>query len=123
MQEWRSRELQTTMRSKRRSLISKLKEGRNDRENAAALRKLQVYSTLNNEIRLEAFSLIHRAPGISFNDLATKLGLETGLLAYHIGLLKSNDLIQVSYERRGKETSKYSLTDSGMKAYRELFFD
>jgi hypothetical protein len=43
------------------------------------------------------------------------------LTAYHIGLLKASDLVEVSYERERKSTSHYSLTSSGKETYDELF--
>jgi predicted transcriptional regulator len=91
--------------------------------NKTALRKLQAYSVLDNKIRLSIFSAIRNSPGISFNELARKLKLETGLLAYHVSLLKANNLVDVSYEREGKDTSHYSLSREGTQIFDELSGD
>lgn len=91
------------------------------REEFKPLQRLRSYSTLNNEIRLKAFLLIHDHPGISFNDLAQKTHADTAKAAYHVGLLKASGLTEVSYEREGKATSHYSLTGLGKETYDELF--
>jgi predicted transcriptional regulator len=82
--------------------------------------KLVVYSALNNRIRLQAFFLIARNPGISFNEIRTKLRIEKGHLAYHLGLLKASGLATFTYERKGRTTSKYDLTERGNEMFREL---
>jgi predicted transcriptional regulator len=91
--------------------------------NKTILRKLRAYSVLDNGIRLKIFSTVHDSPSVSFNVLARLLKLETGLLAYHIALLKASDLVNVSYEREGKDTSHYSISDEGAQIYDELFND
>ncbi len=91
------------------------------RDDFKPLQRLRSYSTLNNEIRLKAFLLIHDHPGISFNDLAQKTHADTAKAAYHVGLLKASGLTEVSYEREGKATSHYSLTGLGNETYDELF--
>lgn len=90
-------------------------------EKSQPLLKLRSYSILNNEIRLKAFLLIHDHPGISFNDLAQKTHADTAKAAYHVGLLRASGLTEVSYEREGKATSHYSLTNVGKETYEELF--
>ncbi len=96
-------------------------ENQGSKERTKPLQKLRSYGTLNNETRLKAFLLIHDYPSISFNDLAQKVGADTGLTAYHVGLLKASDLVEVSYERERKSTSHYSLTSLGKETYVELF--
>jgi DNA-binding PadR family transcriptional regulator len=46
--------------------------------------------------------------------------VQTAKLAYHLGLLKSEDLIKFTYERRGKATSRYFITDLGRAMVKEL---
>jgi predicted transcriptional regulator len=90
-------------------------------EKANRLAKLGNYGTLNNEARLKTFVLIHDSPQLSFDELAQKMCLETGQLAYHIGLLKASNLVKVTYERKKKVVSFYSLTSAGKMIYDELF--
>jgi DNA-binding MarR family transcriptional regulator len=96
-------------------------KGANSRNEFKPLQRLRSYSTLNNEIRLKAFLVIHDHPGISFNDLAQKTHADTAKAAYHVGLLRASGLTEVSYEREGKATSHYSLTGLGKETYDELF--
>ncbi|MEM3027559.1 MAG: hypothetical protein QW220_02385 [Candidatus Bathyarchaeia archaeon] len=53
--------------------------------------------------------------GISFNDLARKPGIERGLCAYHLGILKAANLVTIDLERMGRSSSHYRLTDEGRK--------
>jgi len=46
--------------------------------------------------------------------------VQTAKLAYHLGLLKSEDLIKFTYERRGKATSRYFITGLGRAMVKEL---
>jgi hypothetical protein len=46
--------------------------------------------------------------------------VQTVKLAYHLGLLKSEDLIKFTYERRGMATSRYFITDLGRVMVKEL---
>jgi predicted transcriptional regulator len=85
-----------------------------------AYRRLVVYSALDNRIRLKAFFLIARNPGISFNEVRNKLKIEKGHLAYHLGLLKASGLATFTYERKGRTTSRYDLTERGKQMFREL---
>jgi predicted transcriptional regulator len=85
-----------------------------------AYEKLVVYSALDNRIRLKAFFFIARNPGVSFNEIRTKLKVEKGHLAYHLGLLKASGLATFTYERKGRTTSKYDLTERGKGMFREL---
>jgi DNA-binding MarR family transcriptional regulator len=85
-----------------------------------AYEKLIVYSALDNRIRLKAFFLIARNPRISFNEIRTKLKIEKGHLAYHLGLLKASGLAIFTYERKGRITSRYDLTERGREMFKEL---
>ncbi|MEM3693693.1 MAG: helix-turn-helix domain-containing protein [Candidatus Bathyarchaeia archaeon] len=78
-------------------------------------RLLLKYGALDNEYRLKAFLTIGENEGISFNDLARKLGIERGLCAYHLGILKAANLVALDLERRGRSSSHYRLTDEGRK--------
>ncbi len=82
--------------------------------------KLMAYRALDNPHRLRAFVEIAREQGVYFNDLARKLGIERGLLAYHVGVLYSAGLVDRLLERRSKQTSKYMLTEKGERILREL---
>jgi predicted transcriptional regulator len=82
--------------------------------------KLRTYRALDNDRRLNAFLSINEQPGISFNELARKMRIERGLLAYHLGVLKASGLIDVTYVRRSRETSQYKLTKKGEEVLKEL---
>jgi predicted transcriptional regulator len=85
-----------------------------------AYQKLRVYSALDHRIRIRAIFLISDNPGVSFNELVKMTKVQTAKLAYHLGLLKSEDLIKFTYERRGKATSRYFVTDLGRAMVKEL---
>jgi DNA-binding transcriptional ArsR family regulator len=85
-----------------------------------AYEKLVVYSALDNRIRLKAFFVIARVPGISFNEIRSRLKVEKGHLAYHLGLLKASGLVAFTYERKGRVTSRYDLTERGKRMFKEL---
>jgi hypothetical protein len=63
---------------------------------------------------------IRKRPGVSFNELAKVLDIESGLLAFHVGVLKSANLVDVDYGRAGKNLSAYTLSARGEKAYSSL---
>jgi len=82
--------------------------------------RLKVYRAIDNDVRLNALSVIANDSDIAFNDLAKKVGVETGLLAYHIGVLKSVGLVESAYVRRSKKTSKYRLSEEGKRILKEF---
>ena len=80
------------------------------------LELLKMLRALDNEVRLRILLiLMEEKEGISFNELARKLNIERGLLAYHIGILKHLDLVKCVYERRSRSVSRYSITERGKK--------
>src|SRR5437867_7966807 len=83
--------------------------------------QLLVLGALDNHARLLAYEIIHDEPGISFNAVARRLGVKTGLAAYHLAVLKASGLVEFHYVRRSKETSSYRLTQFGQRWYRKLF--
>lgn len=83
--------------------------------------RLRAYGALDNPIRLRAYRIVHDAPEVSFNDLARKLNLASGLAAYHLGVLKSAGLVEVRYVRSGMATSRYALTALGARIFEDLF--
>lgn len=85
-----------------------------------AYEKLRVYSVLDNPVRLKAFFLISDNPGIKFNDVVKSVKVRKSLVAYHLGLLKAAGLVTFKYERKGKATSSYWLTDLGKRTMGEL---
>jgi DNA-binding transcriptional ArsR family regulator len=85
-----------------------------------AYEKLRVYGVLSNPIRLEAFFLISDNPGIKFNDIAKKIKARKNIVAYHLGILKAAGLVTFKYERQGKATSSYWLTDLGKRTMGEV---
>jgi DNA-binding transcriptional ArsR family regulator len=85
-----------------------------------AYEKLRVYSVLDNRVRLEAFFLISDNPGIKFNEIVKGVKVRKSLVAYHLGLLKAAGLVTFQYERNGKATSSYWLTDLGKGTMEEL---
>ncbi len=85
-----------------------------------AYEKLRVYGVLNNPVRLKAFFLIFNSPGIKFNEIAKKIKVRKSLVAYHLGLLKAAGLATFKYERSGKATSSYWVTDLGKRTMGEI---
>ncbi|MGC8832131.1 MAG: transcriptional regulator [Thermoproteota archaeon] len=79
------------------------------------------YGALDNELRLKAFLIVGKNPGISFNELARKLKVEKGLLAYHLGVLKSANLLSMNPQREGKKFSHYSMTEEGREFLEKVF--
>jgi len=55
-----------------------------------------------------------------FNEIARKLKVERGLLAYHLGVLKGADPIALSVERESKTISHYALTKEGENLLQEI---
>lgn len=83
-------------------------------------RMLMKYGALDNELRLKAFLTVAENPGVSFNELARKLKVEKGLLAYHLGVLKSANLLSMNPQREGRKTSHYMLTEEGEKILKKV---
>lgn len=90
-------------------------------EKSELRRMLTKYGALDNELRLKAFLTVGKNPGISFNELARKLKVEKGLLAYHLGVLKSANLLSMSLQREGKKFSHYRITEEGRKLLEKVF--
>ncbi len=88
---------------------------------AAEGEQLMVYGALDNRTRLLAFQILHGEPDLPFNALARRLGLKTGLAAYHLAVLKASGLVEFRYVRRSKATSLYRLTEFGERWYRRVF--
>jgi len=84
------------------------------------LSELRMYTGLDNESRLRTYLALSETPGISFNELARKIRLAKGLLAYHLGVLKAAGLVEVTYDRMSKKTSRYYPTREGKKLLRRL---
>jgi len=82
--------------------------------------RLMAYRALDNPARLRAFILIERNPGIHFNELARRVGVERGLLAYHLGVLHAAELVERTLERESKALSKYRLSRRGKRILGEL---
>ncbi len=83
--------------------------------------RLRAYTALDNRIRLRAFRLIHESPGVPFNQIAKRIGIESGLLAYHMGVLKAAEVVDVTYERDGRQVTSYRLGPRGEELFSELF--
>ena len=86
----------------------------------AVRRRLKMYRALDNKHRLRIMLTLAGKSGLSFNELAGELGLERGLLAYHLAVLKNASLVELKYERRSKKLTKYYLTENGIKVLKEL---
>lgn len=86
----------------------------------AVIGQLRDYRALDHPVRLGAVEIIRKRPGVSFNALAKDLDVESGLLAFHVGVLKAADLVDVEYGREGKNLSAYTLSPRGEKAYSSL---
>jgi len=85
------------------------------------LERLRAYTALDNPIRLRAFRLIHESPGVPFNEIAKRIRLDSGLLAYHMGVLKAAGIVDVTYERDGRQVTAYRLGARGEELFSELF--
>jgi DNA-binding transcriptional ArsR family regulator len=85
-----------------------------------AYQQLRIYSALDHRIRIRAIFLIADNPEVSFNELARMTKVPAAKLAYHLGLLESEDLIKFTYERSGKATFRYFITELGKTIVREL---
>ncbi len=85
------------------------------------LDRLRAYTALDNPIRLRAFRLIHDSPGLPFHEIAKAVRIESGLLAYHMGVLKAAGLVDVAYERDGRQVTSYRLGARGDELFSELF--
>lgn len=85
-----------------------------------AYQQLRVYTALDHRIRIRAIFLIADNPGVSFNELVRMTKVPAGKLVYHLALLKSEDLVRFTYERRGKATSRYFITELGKTMVGEL---
>lgn len=83
-------------------------------------RRRRLLSILANENRLKILYYLQSInKKVNFNDIVHKLQIKNSKLAYHIGILKSNKLINNSIEvndKQGKKFSFYSLSDEGLKA-------
>ena len=82
---------------------------------------LRAYTALDNPIRLRAFRLIHESPRVPFNEIARRIRIESGLLAYHMGVLKAARVVDVTYERDGRQVTSYRLSAKGEELFSELF--
>ena len=83
--------------------------------------RLKAYTALDNPIRLRAFRLIHDSPGLPFSEIAKHVRIESGLLAYHMGVLKAAGVVDVTYERDGRQVTSYRLGPRGEELFAELF--
>ncbi len=84
------------------------------------MEELKVLRVLEHPIRMKAYLAIRAEPRIPFGRIARKVGVESGLAAYHVGILKSAGLVDVNYARHSKETSEYTLTKKGEEVYQFL---
>src|SRR5207247_8794449 len=75
--------------------------------------RLRAYTALDNPIRLRAFRLIHESPGVPFNQIARRIRIESGLLAYHMGVVKAARVVDVTYERPGRPVTSSRLRARG----------
>src|SRR2546428_12949363 len=83
--------------------------------------RLRAYTALDNPIRLRAFRLIHESPRVPFNEIARRIRIESGLLAYHMGVLKAAGVVDVTYERDGRQVTSFRLRARGEESFSELF--
>lgn len=82
--------------------------------------RLAAYRAFANPIRWRAYRLIREQPNQSFNEVARRLKVETGLAAYHLMVLKATKLVDFRYKRQSKKTSQYFVTPTGERFYREI---
>lgn len=94
------------------SEISKEKEITNLRE------REKILNVLGNKLRLQIlYLLLQIEEKINFNTIAAKLNVDRNKLAYHISLLKNNNLIhnEMRAEKHGGSFSYYGITERGKK--------
>lgn len=81
-------------------------------------------SILANESRLKILYYLQSINDkVNFNDIVKQLQIKNGKLAYHIGILKANNLVNNSNEfneKQGKKFSFYSLSEDGLEALQLL---
>ncbi len=82
--------------------------------------RLIAYKAFAHPIRWRAYRLIRARPNQSFNEVARRLKVETGLAAYHLMVLKATKLVDFRYKRESKKTSQYFATPIGERYYREI---
>jgi len=82
--------------------------------------RLIAYKAFAHPIRWRAYRLIREKPDQSFNEIARRLKVETGLAAYHLMVLKATKLVDFRYKRESKKTSQYFVTPTGERFYREI---
>jgi predicted transcriptional regulator len=85
-----------------------------------ARQRLKVYRAIDDDCRLSILVTLSRNPDLAFNEVARSLGIDTGLLAYHLGVLKHVGLVDGSFVRRGKNTTRYCLTEEGIQVLKEF---
>src|SRR5207247_697190 len=73
------------------------------------IERLKAYTALDNPIRLRAFRLIHDSPGVPFHEIAKHIRIESGLLAYHLGVLAAAGVVDVASARQGRPVTSYRL--------------
>ncbi len=97
------------------------KVGGPDGVDRRVLDQLRSYTALDNPIRLKAFRLIHDSPGVPFNEIAKYVRVDSGLLAYHMGVLKTAEIVDVTYGRQGRQVTSYRLSPRGKELFADLF--
>jgi len=81
---------------------------------------LIIYSALDNEDRLKILFTIFNEPDISFNDISKKTDIDKSALAYHLGVLKREGLVEMECQKRGKKLTKYRITEEGKKILKKV---
>jgi predicted transcriptional regulator len=85
-----------------------------------ARQKLKVYRAIDDDCRLSILVTLLHSPDMAFNEVARSLGIDTGLLAYHLGVLKHVGLVDGTFVRRGRNTTRYCLTEEGRQVLKQF---
>nr|MDO8087335.1 winged helix-turn-helix domain-containing protein [Candidatus Sigynarchaeum springense] len=77
---------------------------------------------MGNATRLRILMLLLNSPRpVTFNDLASRLGIDRNALAYHVAILKSCELVSNTLQKgTGREFSRYSITEKARQYLERL---
>jgi DNA-binding HxlR family transcriptional regulator len=72
-------------------------------------------NALSSRFRRLLLGLIYTDGPLYQSDILKHVGIESNKLAYHLNILYTAGLVDRDYERNGKNISKYSIKEDGVK--------
>jgi DNA-binding MarR family transcriptional regulator/uncharacterized protein YoxC len=99
--------------------VKVLKELINKPALLGVLTELPIYRVLCNKSRLRIIFTIINEPGIAFNDIARKTGINKFALSRHLIALMNVGLVEKEYQKRSKKL-KFRVTNEGKEIFEEL---